>query len=126
MLHSSCLGHSELENLRGFPTMEIAPTGRSVLGVELILSVPPAIVIRSRRPASPIPFELDFSSLKPMPLSWTVRLTISSSRLKFHPNLAGLRVFDDIGQGFLQGTIERNVVGIRKLRQRGIGFEDDW
>src|SRR5215212_4896312 len=41
--------------------------------VELILSVPPAMVIRSRRPVSPIPFDLEFSSLNPIPLSCTVR-----------------------------------------------------
>src|SRR5215210_2546577 len=41
--------------------------------VELMLRVPPAMVIRSRRPASPMPFDADFSWLKPIPLSCTVR-----------------------------------------------------
>ena len=34
-------------------------------GVELMLSAPPAIMIRSRKPARPMPFEPDFSSPNP-------------------------------------------------------------
>ena len=56
-----------------------------------------------------------FAETNPVILNGQRDLVILHAQI--HPDLAGLRMLDHIGQSFLKRAIERNVIGIWKLGQ---------